>query len=370
MKYTNTICDGCGLSFREDDDIVVCPECGTPQHRECYKKNNCCVNAHRHGDAFEWKSADAPVKTEVLPERKQEEDTLPCPGCGHKNPKDAKVCENCSMKLIVFGMNLAEKGDSFRQKENPENDADNNYGYKPPFTLGEGEGFDYPDAPAPEMREEPSFYSQPEDTYRYNHTQSDRKRVFLSRFIGNNSEKYIRAFDKLESGKSVTFNWAAFFFTPYWFFYRKLHKAGIIFLTVDYVVSMIFAPVYEKFYTAYMNLLATFSEPAATADPEAFSELFYNSFMELYAEYAPRLFMIFAVLLAIKILAGLIAYPLYKKYTEKSLTRISHHPSSQLAMADIARSGGVSFMAPLIVWSALSLFEMIVSSIQNGGAIF
>ncbi|MGN1348511.1 MAG: RING finger protein, partial [Acutalibacteraceae bacterium] len=34
MNYNNEICNGCGRKFSEGDDIVTCPECGTPQHRE------------------------------------------------------------------------------------------------------------------------------------------------------------------------------------------------------------------------------------------------------------------------------------------------------------------------------------------------
>ena len=122
MNYINSICDGCGLVFREDDDVVVCPECGTPQHRECYKKNNCCVNAHRHAQGFEWNALAVPKAPAFTPTAEKKEETLPCPSCGHLNDKNAKVCENCSMKLIVFGMNLAETGESLRN-ETPEEES-------------------------------------------------------------------------------------------------------------------------------------------------------------------------------------------------------------------------------------------------------
>ena len=54
MRYENNICDGCKKKFSETDDIVVCPVCGTPQHRECYEKNGECVNAALHESGFSW----------------------------------------------------------------------------------------------------------------------------------------------------------------------------------------------------------------------------------------------------------------------------------------------------------------------------
>ena len=62
MFYDNKVCDGCSDVMLEGDDIVVCPECGTPQHRECYKKNNQCVNAHLHAEGFDWRAANAEPK--------------------------------------------------------------------------------------------------------------------------------------------------------------------------------------------------------------------------------------------------------------------------------------------------------------------
>ncbi len=367
MNYINSICDGCGAALREEDDIVVCPECGTPQHRECYKKNNRCVNGHRHAEGFEWSALGAPQAPMPLPANKQE-DTLPCPSCGHRNDKNAKVCENCSMKLIVFGMNLAETGDALAQEERSQDDGGITPEYKPPFVLGEGEGFDYADMPVALRQQPPAPPSSPvPPVYPTGRPpmqgippiQAPAKHYFLSRFIGPNSEKYIRAFEKLESGKSVTFNWAAFFLSPYWFFYRKLYKPGIIFLTVMTLISIVFSPIYLAYLTEFEVIAAMTDRNAA-----------YEALMQLYDSFAPQLTLTFCVETAVKILAAIVAYPLYKKYTEKSLNSISHCPSPEISAAMTARKGGVSVFAVLIAWSALSFIEMIMSFIQNGGGIF
>ena len=38
MEFTEYKCPVCGEQFKKGDDIVVCPECGAPHHRECYEK--------------------------------------------------------------------------------------------------------------------------------------------------------------------------------------------------------------------------------------------------------------------------------------------------------------------------------------------
>ena len=38
LDYTHIKCPVCGDTFKEDDDIVVCPQCGAPYHRACYQE--------------------------------------------------------------------------------------------------------------------------------------------------------------------------------------------------------------------------------------------------------------------------------------------------------------------------------------------
>ena len=60
FRYLNQKCPICEKEFTNDDDIVVCPLCGTPHHRECYKQNGECGNYDKHNEGFRW----APVETE------------------------------------------------------------------------------------------------------------------------------------------------------------------------------------------------------------------------------------------------------------------------------------------------------------------
>jgi hypothetical protein len=49
MDYTKYFCPVCKEKFDEESDAVVCPECGTPHHRECWKIQGECANSHLHG---------------------------------------------------------------------------------------------------------------------------------------------------------------------------------------------------------------------------------------------------------------------------------------------------------------------------------
>ncbi|MGN1111716.1 MAG: RING finger protein, partial [Acutalibacteraceae bacterium] len=86
MEYKDKRCPVCGVPFDDNDDIVVCPECGTPQHRVCYERLGKCANAEKHGADFSW-------------DKEEEQDLSICPSCGAKNPKDAMFCSACSHPL-------------------------------------------------------------------------------------------------------------------------------------------------------------------------------------------------------------------------------------------------------------------------------
>jgi len=52
--YIGEKCLICNKEFTESDDIVVCPECGTPYHRSCYKEKKQCVNSALHKTGGSW----------------------------------------------------------------------------------------------------------------------------------------------------------------------------------------------------------------------------------------------------------------------------------------------------------------------------
>lgn len=92
MYYHNALCPVCKQPLAEGDDVVVCPECGAPYHRACYKKAGHCLYEDKHAEGFSY-----------LPPKAQSEGEsgrfVICPHCHKGNPATSAVCSNCGTSL-------------------------------------------------------------------------------------------------------------------------------------------------------------------------------------------------------------------------------------------------------------------------------
>ena len=57
MEFTEYTCPVCNKRFVNGDDVVVCPDCGAPHHRECWEKTERCFYAERHAAGFSFENA-------------------------------------------------------------------------------------------------------------------------------------------------------------------------------------------------------------------------------------------------------------------------------------------------------------------------
>lgn len=85
--YTNAECPYCNKRIGKDDELVVCPTCGTPHHRSCYFENGHCFNESRHEEGFEW----APP----APDPTQSGEMVACGSCGKSISRDSVFCNYC-----------------------------------------------------------------------------------------------------------------------------------------------------------------------------------------------------------------------------------------------------------------------------------
>ena len=373
MIYKGQICDGCGRIIEEDDDIVVCPECATPQHRECYNKNHTCVNADKHGDGFTWEALGG--VNPVTAKKEEPVKTIPCPNCGYGNPEGSESCKQCSMKFTLFGFNVVDANNKLENEEKTaiSEKADNTDipEYKAPFAIGEGEGFEENNTDeinAPIERDEleqrlvdtitsASGFSPDGEEFSFGGPfPRDDKTCgvhtnLLGAFIGTSAMKYIEKFKRMDMGRKLSFNWAAFFFSPYWFFYRKLIKPGIVFMTIAFCTSIISTPYLLEF----IENLEPLMNQLASAATEAEVNLLLS---QLQQAYTPALIFM-AVNFVFNLIAGFIANPLYKNYCVSSIKEIESLPDRKNSMALLLRKGGA---APLYALLAL-LAENVISSV-------
>lgn len=57
IDFEGKNCIACGEILQDNDDIVVCPECGTPYHRACYQNEGRCINNTLHNSGQSWQKA-------------------------------------------------------------------------------------------------------------------------------------------------------------------------------------------------------------------------------------------------------------------------------------------------------------------------
>ncbi len=199
-------CPVCGRFFGESDDIVTCPECGAPHHRECWKSEGHCHFAHLHGTDKQWhQEAEAPKAA-----------TKRCARCGFDNPEFAEFCARCGKEL----------GTSDWQSEQPSfSDRPPERQYTPP--AGNAFGFTpvgQPVDPYGGVPRTETIDGVPVDT--------------VAQLIGPNSAYYLpRFYQMTHGGSKVSWNWAAFFFSYNWLLYRK----NFLFGSLSFVVTLLFS---------------------------------------------------------------------------------------------------------------------------------
>ena len=81
--------------------------------------------------------------------------------------------------------------------------------------------------------------------------------------------------------KKVGWNWAALFLSPLWFFYRKMYKAGILFVSLT-CIALLFASIPLSNASAdFVEYMSNYIEITNTTTIEEFSED-YNEFLINY----------------------------------------------------------------------------------------
>ena len=95
-RYTGNHCPVCEQEFTDNDDIVVCPDCGTPYHRACWQKVGACMHQSEHAAGFEWKPKVGAGAAEAA-------HAATCPNCGTHNTPGAVRCSHCGCPLPKAG---------------------------------------------------------------------------------------------------------------------------------------------------------------------------------------------------------------------------------------------------------------------------
>lgn len=334
MRYENEKCPVCDEVFTENDEVVVCPECGAPHHRSCYSENGHCANEHMHAEGFVWKKTEQEVqkteenKTEAS-EKSDESEVSVCPDCGAENKKRAFVCTSCGAVLI------------------------------------------------PEMREEvetapktaPVFIDgRPVDDKDYIDEEKTVTVKEAACFIQTGKERYIKTFlDAKVNHRKPKFNIWAFLLGAYWFFFRKMYKPGFVFAGINFAINCFRMTFFMQIAGEAMKFIL--ENQSAFASGKA-DEALYNQYLALMEKGMAThqtemiLMVVFSLLpVVVNIVAGIFANKLYLNHIKATIAKIkSVIPNPSAYFTYIYAKGGTTILNTFLLGMVIYYLTNIVFS--------
>ena len=224
IDYTGTKCPVCGQPFLKGDDIVVCPECGTPYHRACYQKAGSCIFSEKHGTGEVWQAPHVEA-----PNPDQEAADNICPHCGNHNPHSSLFCSQCGYPLS--GGPEQHANSSYQQgRYRPDDAPGPQQGQDPyggsPFGWGGSYPPPYGQGQPPQGGQQIPTMFDPMGGVNPADTLDGVPAGDLARLVQNNTPYYMPVFLNYKRFRRGRFNFCAFLFSGGWMLYRKMYKLG------------------------------------------------------------------------------------------------------------------------------------------------
>ena len=233
QDYRNKSCAQCGENFTENDDIAICPDCGTPIHRACW--NGSCPNGDKHGTGFDWDKAQATETYKKIAETKAPDKSV-CAICGYAADNDMIYCPDCG---TAMHRNCYAATGSCPNEHNHGKNA-------PDFTFTGEDGFE-----AGKLIQINSFSDiingikkQPvrdsitgEELTCYGVKQKELIAFLGERFLS--TPRYLMMFLRMaNSGKKTSLNFFAGLLMPYYQFYQRMIGPATILLILNFILGL------------------------------------------------------------------------------------------------------------------------------------
>ncbi len=315
QETENKQCQICKGYLFEDDDVVICPECGAPHHRDCWQTVGHCGVADDHGTERQYdKVVSEKSKTETDEERT-------CPSCGKTaKTEDGNFCPYCGKPY--FGQTNSHHGAGPFQ------------GGPNVFTGG------MPYAPN-------TFGGIPKDS-----KIEDVKVEHIARFVGSNVHRYVPKFATLNKHNKNSWNWAAFLFPSVWCMARKMYTNGILLLVLALASGLSIIP--------FSNFIAQFYVEGMT-QTQLYTEAFKNIGkigvvpivllgVSLVLNFVPRIIM------------GIKGDWMYRGFTLGKVKKITADPEVDDLNMTLLRSGSISLLLMMLTFFAQQYLPSIIGS--------
>lgn len=303
MEFNKYKCPVCNEQFKPGDDVVVCPECGAPHHRECYENTGHCHYEDKHCEDFSFEdlyndSADNNAEGT--------DDVIICPKCKSENPKATFYCNKC-------GYPLNERDRNNNSAQNNQNPTGQPYGQPfnqnmPPFGFGGQSGMGVPFDPMAGIDSEEPIAD-------------DVTAGEMSKFVGKNTPYYILIFNRIKKFGNSRFNFSAFLFSGIYFLYRKMVGIGIIIslLIIGLTVGSTFIQISPDYQTLLSEILNMQGDSASIYSLSLSSYLTTDELILFYSPYLLSL-----VRGIIMIICGAVANRTYYKHCCKKIRSVKN----------------------------------------------
>ncbi len=306
MNFIGEKCSACGIEITEDDSVIVCPDCGSPHHRDCYLRYNNCANEEYHATGKKWKRAVVEPKKEIIL----------CSSCGAPNPEDAENCCQC-------GETLGDNDDISEDEEYTEETIRNLLGSGKPY-LGFDPEEDLGGATVKEVLD----------------------------FVNTNTIYYLPIFKRMKDiGSKISFNITCLFFPSLYFANRKMWHWAIIAVIFSVILAI----------PSTLLLIAEYAENGTEGIPESLVALIQNN--SAYLGITEKLFSFLQ--LCMNFLFCFLGNRMYFKYVIHTVNKIKKHGGS-ITTAQLGTVGGIKpvnmlFIILIKFGFSLFLFAMIGS---------
>ena len=301
MNYINEVCPVCKEKFSENDDIVVCPVCGSPHHRVCYKVKDRCENEGLHSSEFRWKKENTKRSN---PENKSSTGIVFCEKCGTPNMiksyENITQCRRCNASL------------NFNNERNVS------------FSFSEQKNI-----------EKSSEFEQ------------------SIKFVRSNVLYYLPVFTRFRlTGGNMSFNLICFIFPPLYFASRKMWFWAVLTAVLSVLFVMPLAVMALVGIGAESNVESYF--------PTSVNNILNgSSFMLRLVEVCNFLDMI------MRILCCLFGNRLYYNFVNKSVKRLKVKYGDKLNEEIIQSYGGISFFNMLMILTMImALFYVMLNLLR------
>lgn len=312
-------CPYCLKAFEPGDDVVVCPDCGTPAHRACYKERGGCLNENKHATGYVWEAPYSKEREEAEQKAREE--------------------EAARKRAQTFG--TEDRPKDTRPDGMP---MDNEYGNYASYTTGDhGEM-------RPTMR-----VIGPEEML------GDFRVREYGDVIQKNKNRYIPKFFVMDRTKrNFVGNAAAFLAPTLWSAYRRMYGIALLLVLAQFIVPLVALDSVVEYYSESYTLVREYM--LTQADDQEAAEEAMASVMQKMPDPPVALQVNHYVILAIHVLMGIFANTIYKRRCEQLLTKAKAIEDDAERAQFLKRRGGTSVISAVLFAAVLyTLLNLIVS---------